>query len=958
MQHAPRNTHHAPRSTQHVIVCLLCTLILLWLAAAAAPHPTQAEPPRNDRLGIVHINSTEISASPAGRAERYRLAAEAGAGWSRWPVYWDLIESSAGFDWSGADAVMIGDLEYGFQVDAILLRTPPNYATGGLAGVPGPRVGQKRPVGRQLLGPSRLASVPVNLYAPVFSDGTDVPGPGKTINPQNYWARFVFKAVNRYKPGGELAAQRGWLAGRGVRAWEVWNEPDWSFFWTGPVADYYRLLKVAHLAARQADPQAEILIGGLMHWADPGWLERLLEEMQRDPDKALATAHGFYFDVVPFHWYSDPRHQFDRTGEARALLSRYGLGDKRLWVNESNVPIWDDYPGPTHDSNSPGRATIQEAADYIVQATAYAFAAGVERAFTFQLHDDCGNGPDSYDAFGLVRNTAESVGSGVCAPHPTQPGVPRPAYTAYRMTAQQLNDTTFAWRLRSGDVEEIAFTRPPGDTVRVVWNWSKTPVTVSITATAASVLRIDPLGVTTVLSATNGVYNLTLPGATNVNSFGAPGTVMIGGRPYFIVEQTGSCTADTTPPTSSIEPLPPTSLARFTLRWSGQDDCAVSHYLVWWTDGDPATANKRRFFDADPNGWTARTQAIFPDDLTGQWAGFQPQPGHTYYFGVLAYDAAGNREANATGWRTKAWTTVGGSGVIEGHVFDHRNQPLAGAGVTVLDPVLPAMFQATSDAAGFYRVVELPAGGSGYRAQATAPGWGAWPFREGLTAVASGTAQTDFYLPPAFNVIQNGGFEQALSGWTLGGSTPPQVVSQPSEGIAVKMTRGAGFRACLAAWKGCPTRGFYPNASAASSGLRAAVLGQNFVGQPDLAGGGNSTLSQVVTIGSGWISPTLSLVYRRQTAETTPGHDWFEVLVINAGQRTDLLRRDWGPSTGWRFAWYDLSPWRGQTVTIVFNLWQSSADRPTLIWLDEVAVGPGQTPALTPRLFLPFLANS
>jgi hypothetical protein len=91
-------------------------------------------------------------------------------------------------------------------------------------------------------------------YAPVFNDGTDTPGPGKSINPDNRWARFVFAAVDRYRPGGVLAQQQGWTNGQGIRVWEIWNEPDFDVFFTGTVNDYTRLLKVGYLAAHYADP--------------------------------------------------------------------------------------------------------------------------------------------------------------------------------------------------------------------------------------------------------------------------------------------------------------------------------------------------------------------------------------------------------------------------------------------------------------------------------------------------------------------------------------------------------------------------------------------------------------------------------------------------------------------------------------------------------------------------------
>ena len=102
-------------------------------------------------------------------------------------MYWYSIEKEAGeFDWSRIDPVVSNDLGNGLQINAILLGTPGNYATDpGLSGDAG------RPLH---YGPYDLNAIqvatPVGLYSPVFSDGSDVPGAGKTINPENVWTEY------------------------------------------------------------------------------------------------------------------------------------------------------------------------------------------------------------------------------------------------------------------------------------------------------------------------------------------------------------------------------------------------------------------------------------------------------------------------------------------------------------------------------------------------------------------------------------------------------------------------------------------------------------------------------------------------------------------------------------------------------------------------------------------------
>jgi hypothetical protein len=226
-------------------------------------------------FGLVFITSAEWPADP----DRFDRARRLGARWDRWPLYWSGVEISPGvYRWASVDTALRDALAQGFEVSLILLGTPGFYATGGLPLRP--------PVGGSILRRSEArtpgapiaiaaASPPAGLYAPIFTDGTDRPGPGKTINPENRWAAFVYQAVARYRPGGAASREvPGWPAGRGVRDWEIWNEPDLSFFWSGSAADYARLLRVAAIAARQADPQARILFGGLAIFEKPDWPAR------------------------------------------------------------------------------------------------------------------------------------------------------------------------------------------------------------------------------------------------------------------------------------------------------------------------------------------------------------------------------------------------------------------------------------------------------------------------------------------------------------------------------------------------------------------------------------------------------------------------------------------------------------------------------------------------------------
>ncbi len=449
---------------------LLLTLMLLGFSitqAQDAPAATSTDGyMRSTRLGINHISGVEEVTTSA----RYQKALELGAGWNRWPIYWDRVETKAGlFDWSGYDRLVTDDLAQGLGIDAILLGRPAFYADD-----------------------NRIKG----LNEPIFADGSDTPSQSKKLNPKNYWVNFVQKAVLRYMPNGELARKQGWAKDKGIRIWEIWNEPDYLPFWSSGIIDYARLLKSAYLVIKQVDPDAQVMFAGLLFGSNDNWLARVLAIYQDDP---FHEAYNWYMDMVSVHNYSYPWRSGWLVNVVDQTLIAYKL-KRPIWLNESGVPVWDDYPGPlwaTTPAEKELRATSQQQADFFVQSAAYAYAEGAAVVFFHQLFDDCGNQPAgtdfkyhitpvcssalcSGDAFGLFRNEAGSV----CFSHHPKPGTARPAAGAYQLVADIFG---------TGELDKpqittidnratlITFDRPKtNQRLYIVWNNSLDPLTVKL----------------------------------------------------------------------------------------------------------------------------------------------------------------------------------------------------------------------------------------------------------------------------------------------------------------------------------------------------------------------------------------------------------------------------------------------------------------------------------------------
>lgn len=544
-----------------------CLLILLIGQARATP---QDDPPLFMPLvardtfftastsipayGVVFINSAEARSD----AQQLANGQATGVEWDRWPMYWNRIEQTAGqFSWAYQDEAAIADIAAGFQINALLLGTPPFYTTGiaSQTELPADEI-TFSPIANDFRRVN--AATPIGLYASVFTDGTDIPGPGKQINPTNVWARYVYTTVNRYKPGGVIAQAQGWPVGVGITHWEMWNEPDLTFFWDGTVADFARLLKVGYVAAKQADAAAQVMFGGLANSdAHLGFYDEVLDVYDTDP---LAGQFGYFHDILATHNYFYAWRTWYHVFRAKNTQTAHGI-NKPVWLNESGVPVWNDYPGPIWEPTSPYRATMNESADFAIQNAFFATYAGATAIFHFQLYDACGNQPGGTDfpphngelcglpqypicagdAFGLYRNPTDAA----CFRQHPQPETPRPVMTAYQVLTTYFRDVEPYWRLRPGGTtpsngpqEWIAFYQPETGN-RIVGMWARfgTAQTAVITATSTTALLVYPDGMTDTITPTNGVYSIPLPAATNLNAPWDPTLYAIGGRPVILIEQ-------------------------------------------------------------------------------------------------------------------------------------------------------------------------------------------------------------------------------------------------------------------------------------------------------------------------------------------------------------------------------------------------------------------------------------
>lgn len=842
-----------------------------FIQQATVPQPvTPTATGTQIDFGLAFINSAE---SHSG-SQRIGRGLEAGAQMDRFPLYWDRIEDGyANLNWGDQDTALRANEAAGLDTLVILLGTPGHYRHGRSASTSMPPIGgsfvrhahavTSQSTCERWQGPP----APSGLSNPIFVDGTDQPAPGKAINGDNPWARFVHTAVNRYRPGGS--------AGLNVTHWEIWNEQDLCHFWSGTPQEYARLLKVAYLVIKQSDPGSTVMWGGLAHFANGQFLYEMIDAIKADP---MAAVYNGFFDAAASHHYSLSWHSYDYTNKIRNALRVNGWGNKPIWITESGVPVCNDYPGPACPSN--WRATPEEQAAYIWQNVAYTRLAGGGPIFHFMLHDDCGNEvrPDSPDGFGIAKNEPSSY----CSPANAER---RPGYKAFQLATQHFPGAEVLWGdvVQGWSVRRVAFYHPASRERRLMlWSLVAEDRVARIPATGSSARLLAVDGSETILIPSDGFYTIPLPGATNRNWPNAEGGYDIGiyGLPYLLIEQ------DTAPPVATIDPLPAVVGPTFTIRWQAQDlGSGVASISLW--------------VRADGEDWQ-----LWQQDLPAAGShSFTGVVDRRYQFAILAADRAGNALNERI---AAAETTVRDKVEARGSVIDPRGRPVVGVEVTIGGAMT------RTDEAGLFSMLVpigswdiLVAGQRVHRARSFADG-----------------AQLMLLYSPLPNVLENGNFEAGLTGWQSAGSSPLAVEQQ------------------------------------ANTGDHALRLGIAFVPNPGVPGeegsdGGNSTIMQQINVPAG--HPYLAFAYKMDSQETEAGHDKFEVILIRQGQPPDYLYIQ-EMASPWRYRFLDLSNYAGETVMLVFNLYQSSPFRPSSATIDMIIVS-DTTPSMTVSIYLPVIAR-
>jgi GH35 family endo-1,4-beta-xylanase len=129
------------------------------------------------------------------------------------------------------------------------------------------------------------------------------------------WKNFVSSVVSRYKDN--------------VYAWEIWNEPNDPYFFRGDKYQYFELLKIAHIAIKDIDPNALVISGGIT-WPDPVYTEEFFNNGMGDYIDGYGI-HAYYCNQGHIDGnYNKLRSDFEKVNN---VINKYNPHEK-IWITE------------------------------------------------------------------------------------------------------------------------------------------------------------------------------------------------------------------------------------------------------------------------------------------------------------------------------------------------------------------------------------------------------------------------------------------------------------------------------------------------------------------------------------------------------------------------------------------------------------------------------------------------
>jgi hypothetical protein len=157
-----------------------------------------------------------------------------------------------------------------------------------------------------------------------------------------------------------------------VLSYEIYNEMNLSLWWDGSVGQYMETLKQGAEAVRAADPDAQVILGGLSE-PDYRWLRGLME-----------SGYARYYDILAFHSYAEtwtPSNEVVEKFLGIEYRNQFLPGHKQYGEGE---PIWINEMGY---ATTPGRTEEQQANWWARAVSTFLAEPEIEHIGVYEIKD-------------------------------------------------------------------------------------------------------------------------------------------------------------------------------------------------------------------------------------------------------------------------------------------------------------------------------------------------------------------------------------------------------------------------------------------------------------------------------------------------------------------------------------------------------------------------------------------
>ncbi len=419
---------------QQVRSILLLDLVLVICCSACGPERPGVD---SGKLTLGDTLAVNTHYGTRGKVDRQALALlrAAGVRTLRNDLDWEVVETQPGvYDFSSSDELVEAAGAQGLRLFFIL-----DY-------------------GNKLYGPPRAV----------------VDDVGRTA-----FAAFARAAATRYRGKGIL--------------WEIWNEPNWPFFWGGrghgpDPAAYAKLVAATVPALRAADPAATIIAGAVLASVHPDFLVLGAIPHLAFLDRIFAAGILPMVDGVSAHFYRDqpPESVSTDVAEIQALMRRYEI-EKPVISGEWGYSTYDP-KAPVTGFNFLPAVSLDGQATYLARMMLTNFSLGIPLSVWFKDRDETNPSPGNIEHhWGLLAGDLN----------------PKPAYFALRTLSELIGDGTLSERVCYGPgTHGLVFDTSRG---KVTALWSESPAEWHLTLFGGNSRIIDRDGrdLTSVVAAGN-----------------------------------------------------------------------------------------------------------------------------------------------------------------------------------------------------------------------------------------------------------------------------------------------------------------------------------------------------------------------------------------------------------------------------------------------------------------------